>query len=178
MGLTPGLLLFLPVIGLAVCVVAHVVVSRALPGLSHQHGIAMSVLVGCAAVASLVPWSLQADVARLPAIDLWGSALASVITYVLLAYCYVIGFFNIGESARRIRLLIELEAAGERGLSLAEILTLYNARMIIDSRLQRLLSGGQIIERGGRYFIRGRVMLYAAKALMLLKAVLLKRPAS
>jgi hypothetical protein len=59
-------------------------------------------------------------------------------------------------------------------MTLGEILTAYNARMIVEVRSQRLVSGGQIVERGGRYFIKGRLMLYAAKVLVLLKFVFLR----
>jgi hypothetical protein len=164
-----------PVIGLAVCFVAHVVVSRRAPALPRQHGLLVSVLVGAAAVAGLLGPSLADDLTQVPGLDAWAAVVAALAAYVLLAYGYAIGFFNIGESARRIRLLIELEGAGPRGLTLAELLAVYNARMIVEARLQRLLSGGQIVERSGRYYLQSRVMLGAAKALVLLKVLLLCR---
>ena len=108
--------------------------------------------------------------------DLVGLGIAWILTYVALVYWYVFGFFNLGESARRVRLLIELRAAGERGLTLTEILTVYNAGMIIYARLGRLLAGGQIVERDGRYFIGKPLMLYGAKALVLLKIAFLRAP--
>lgn len=164
-----------PLIALATCFGAHVLVSRTAPALPHQHGLLISVLTGGIVLVGALTPSLGADVTRMGAVDAWGSLAASLLAYLLLAYCYVIGFFNIGESARRIRLLIELEGAGRDGLTLPEVLTVYNARMIVDARLERLLSGGQIVERGGRYFLRSRVMLTAAKGLVLLKIVLLRR---
>ena len=164
-----------PLLGLAVCVVAHVLVSRSAPALPHQHGLLVSVAIGGMVLAAALLPSLRDDLARSTALDAWGSLAAALAAYVLLAYCYVIGFFNIGESARRIRLLIELEGAGRDGLTLPEVLALYNARMIVDARLQRLLAGGQIVERDGRYFLRSRIMLTAAKALLLVKIVLLRR---
>lgn len=170
MGLPIAVLALGPLIGLAVCVVVHVLVSRAAPALPRLHGIAVSVGAGLV-VASVLPW--LADSGAPTDIGGWGAALAWLSTYLLLAYCYVIGFFNLGESARRIRLLIELEQAGPRGLSLEEILTVYNARMIVTLRTERLMTGGQIVERDGRYVLRSPVMLRAAKALTLLKVVLL-----
>jgi hypothetical protein len=121
--------------------------------------------------------ALRDDLARVPAVDAWGSAAASLAAYVAFAYCYVIGFFNIGESARRIRLLIELSGAGPRGLTVPEILAVYNARMVLDARLYRLSVSGQIAERDGRYVLARRAMLRAAKALVLLKILLLRRRA-
>lgn len=96
-----------------------------------------------------------------------------ITTYFTLVYCYLAGVFNPGESARRIRLLIELRAAGARGMTLDEILTVYDARVIIRARLDRMLAGGQIVERGGRYFIGRPVMLALAKVMVVLKVVLL-----
>ena len=54
-----------------------------------------------------------------------------------------------------------------------EILAAYNAREILAARLGRLVTGGQVIERGGRYFTRPSPMLYIAKGLVLLKLLLL-----
>ena len=164
-----------PGLGLAVCFVAHVVVSRRAPALPHQQGLLAAVAAGAAVVLGLLAPALLDDLTRVSRLDAWGAVAAAMAAYVLLAYCYVIGFFNIGESARRIRLLIELESAGARGLTRDEILTAYNAQMIVDARLQRLLSGGQIAERNGRYVLVSRVMLGAAKALVLLKVLLLRR---
>ena len=103
----------------------------------------------------------------------WEMAGVWVLAYLFLAYCYIIGFFNLGESARRIRLLIELHGAGKRGMTLDEILAAYNARMIVEARLGRLLTGGQILERGGRYVSKRSPMLYIAKMLVLLKILFL-----
>jgi hypothetical protein len=166
-----------PLIGLAACFVAHVVVSRAAPAMPRQHGLLVAVLAGGALVAASIVPTLRADLLRMPVADAWGSTLTSVLAYLGFAYCYVIGFFNIGESARRIRLLIELYAAGPRGLTVPEVLTVYNAQMVLDARLHRLLSSGQIVERGGRYFLRRRVLLHGAHALVVLKILLLRRRA-
>lgn len=160
-----AMLLVGPILGLGVCGVAHVVVSRALRTLPHQHGVMISVLAGGALVVAGMGVAVRGDAGGLSTLDAWGLAIAAGLTYVLLAYCYVIGFFNIGESARRIRLLIELESAGKQGLTLEEILAVYNARMIIEARLGRLLSGGQIVERSRRYLIKRRLMLHAAQCL-------------
>jgi len=53
--------------------------------------------------------------------DLVGHAVLWALTYLSLVYCYVFGFYNVCESTRRVRLLIELLAAGDRGLTLLEI---------------------------------------------------------
>lgn len=159
-----------PLLGLAAGVALHVLLSRALPRLPRRHGIAASTLGGILVVGAL---SLGIGHAAGLDPDRAGTALAHLLTYLLLTYAYVIGFFNLGESARRIRLVIELHQAGPRGLTLAEVLAAYDARTIVELRLARLRTGGQVVERDGRYVLRGRLMLRAAKALGLMKVVLL-----
>ena len=93
-------------------------------------------------------------------------------TYLLLAYCYVVGFFNLSESARRIRLLIELHEAPGHAMTLDEILTAYNARMVVEARLRRLVGAGFLVERGGRYWIGHRAGLWIARGLAALAPLL------
>ena len=171
--LTAATLGLVPFVALLACIVAHVLVSRALPELPRHHGLVLGALTGLAALAALAlpPIGLAAAPG-----DRVGLGVAWTLTYLSLVYWYVFGFFNLGESARRIRLLVELRAAGERGLTRAEILAAYNARMIVDARLGRLLAGGQVVERDGRYFTGKPLMLWGAKALVLLKLVFLGAP--
>lgn len=162
-----------PAIGLLVCVLVHVVVSRTLPTVPRPHAIVGSVLAGLGVMVGMAGALGETRAAGASASEAWGAVAVWILTYAGLAYCYVIGFFNLGESARRIRLLIELHAAGERGMTLDEVLTVYNARMIIEARLARLLSGDQIVVRGGRYILQHQLVLYVAKALVLMKLVVL-----
>lgn len=165
-----------PVLGLFVCLLVHVLLSRAVPKLSRPRGILLSAVAGgvtVAAMAMVLRGTIVAQSAR-------GDDLSTVVSwwlaYLALIYAYVFGFFNVGESARRVRLLIELHEAGERGLTQEECLRAYNAEMIVDARLRRLLAGGQIQQRNGRYFIGHRLMLYVAKLFVLLKLVFFGSP--
>jgi hypothetical protein len=162
-----------PIIGLSLCVFTHIAISRMMPMLSHLKGIISSFVIGLIAVLGL---SLTFAVSRISLVSLGdavGSSLVWIVSYVCLAYCYVIGFYNVGESARRVRILIELYSAGVKGMTLEEILAVYNARVIVAARLDRLLGSGQIVERDGRYFIGSPFMLYVSKILVLLKVVFL-----
>ena len=98
-------------------------------------------------------------------------ATANLLIYAALGYCDV-HFINLGETARRIRILRELYETPE-GLSQEEILKHYNAKHVVDMRLRRLLGNGQIIERQGRYYIGSPVMLFIAKSITALKFVIL-----
>ena len=97
----------------------------------------------------------------------------STVTYIALGYCYF-HFINLGETARRVRIAIELWES-EIGLSMDEILKRYNALMIINVRLQRMISNKQIVHRDGRYYIAKPIMLYLAKAIVIMKLILLNK---
>ena len=162
-----------PFIGLLSCLIVHVVLSRAMPTLPRHRGLAASGLVGLALVVTLALAFTQRYADSIPAPDRWGAVVVWALTYLALAYCYVFGLFNLGESARRIRLLVEVQETGHRGLTLEEIQAVYNARVIIELRLQRLVAGGQITEQDGRYFSRRSSMLYVSKLLVFLKLLFL-----
>lgn len=154
------------------CVLAHVLLTRFRPGLFRLKAAVYSFLAGMLFIGGVI-WMFRV---RMLPVSLWdtiGYAMLWIVSYLCLVYCYFFGFFNLGESARRVRLLIELYLAGERGMTLEEILSAYNARMIVAARLDRLLSSGQIIEKDGRYFVGKPIMLYLAKALVLMKVLFL-----
>jgi hypothetical protein len=161
-----------PMIALLFGLVVHVLASRTLTTTPHHHTAAASVAVGLAATAGITVAALP-RMTSLASIDRWGLAGVSLLTYLCLAYFYVFGFYNLGESARRVRLLVELHSAGANGMTRPEILAAYNARMIVAARLHRLLASGQVVQRDGRYFVGNPLMLTLAKTLVLLKVIYL-----
>jgi hypothetical protein len=159
-----------PLLGFVVCAASHVAVSRARPALPRHHGVLAGVVVGFGLVAGLaVVFAVRST---LPATDRWGAAATWVVAYLALVYFYAFGVFNPGESARRVR----LRARGAAGMTLDEILATYNARMIVETRLERMLVAGEIVERGDRYVIGRSVMLSVAKFLVLLKLLFYGAP--
>ncbi len=111
---------------------------------------------------------------RVAAVDRSPAAtLTNVVIYLALCYCYF-HFINLGETARRIRMLRELYDSHD-GLTTGEILERYNANEIVDKRLQRLISNRQVVYRDGRYTIGNPLMLFIAKAIVSVKMVLLGR---
>ena len=91
------------------------------------------------------------------------------LVYSGFAYSYF-HFFNMSETARRIRIL--------RDLFLKDILDFeaakskYTLETQVRNRLDRLLALGQIKTAGDRYFIRNRFFMYVAIILMRLMKVL------
>ena len=111
--------------------------------------------------------------AKPPLMECFAQLSLSTVTYIALGYCYF-HFINLGETARRVRIAIELWES-EIGLSMDEILKRYNALMIINVRLQRMISNKQIVHRDGRYYISKPIMLYLAKAIVIMKLILLNK---
>ncbi|MFA4854637.1 MAG: hypothetical protein WC616_04720 [Candidatus Omnitrophota bacterium] len=95
----------------------------------------------------------------------------NLIIYLCFSYCYF-NFINMGETARRIRLLRELDEA-PAGLTQEEMLKRYNAQEIINIRMSRLIHNGQVLLRDGRYYVGSPVMLLISKAIVLMKLIVL-----
>ena len=91
--------------------------------------------------------------------------------YSALGYCYF-HFINLGETARRIRILRDIYDS-KYGLSMNEILERYNAKEIVEKRINRLLNNGQIIYKDGRYYIGSPTMVLISKTIVAMKLILL-----
>ena len=83
-------------------------------------------------------------------------------------------FVNMGETARRIRLLLELREGG--ALTEAELLSRYNADGIVGARMGRLLRNGQVRLVEGRYAPGAPAVLFMERALTAMKRIFLGRP--
>jgi len=95
----------------------------------------------------------------------------NLIIYLSFSYCYF-NFINMGETARRIRLLRELYDSNQ-SLNKQEVLLRYNAEEVIDLRMRRLVNNHQIILRQGRYYVGSPVMLLIARGMVLMKMIVL-----
>ncbi len=97
------------------------------------------------------------------------------ISYICLSYGYF-HFINLGETARRIRILRELNNSNN-GLTLEELLKRYNAKTIVDVRIIRLINNRQIVVKNKRYYIGNPAVFFMARFLVVLKFMLLgKKP--
>lgn len=96
--------------------------------------------------------------------------LVNLITYASLEYCYF-NFVTLGETGRRIRILREIYES-EDGLTLDGLLSRYNAEEILRRRLDRLLKNGQIVLKGGRFFVGVPIFLWYVEIIFLLQGIL------
>ena len=160
----------LPVLGLAGNVLCQILSLRVL-----RCGLLRSVYVGFAlGWAADIILRVSLSPAGATPLGLAGESAVDSVIYACLGYCYF-HFINLGETARRIRIIRELQECPE-GLDLSGLLARYNARMIVEARLGRLLRNGQVTLEGNRLRIGRPTVLFMARGLTLLKRLLLGRP--
>jgi len=155
------LLALAPILGLAANVVVQVAACRTTRPFRLLRSVAIGFtasLVSAGALAISLALSLELSTPEIAA-----QLLLALLTTAMLGYCYF-HFLNLGQTARRVRILRELVEAGG-GLTRDELLKRYNAQEMIDQRLGRLLRGGQVVLRGGRYVIGKRAVLRMAQAI-------------
>lgn len=157
----------LPIAGLAVNAAAHIAMSRKSPKADPVVLIRRAFAVGLVVMAALelaMPghWLLTR----------FGSMALELLTYGALGYCYA-HFVNLGATARRIRMLVELSDAPD-GLTEAELFERYSAIEILGRRIARLEDNAEIRREGGRMYTGGsRKVLFMARAITALKMILL-----
>jgi len=98
-------------------------------------------------------------------------SLVTIVSYLCLSFCYLC-FIQLGVSALRIRLLQELYNS-PNGLTMDEILGLYNSKHIIDYRVKRLINNGQIIIKRDRYYVKMSITLIMAMILEVCRFIIL-----
>jgi hypothetical protein len=167
----PWLLACAPVIGLA----ANVGVQIASYRLAGRRGLLTSVVAGFAAglVATAVVVIATCVVGEEGAGVTAAQLVLNLATAGALGYGYF-HFINLGETARRVRILREFVEAGG-ALSPQEVLERYNAQAIVQVRLGRLLKTGQVTLRDGRYYIGRTTVLTMARIMEALKVLVLGR---
>ena len=100
---------------------------------------------------------------------LWGLVYLLIIFNGLL-YIYF-HFYNMSETARRIRLLILIHT-GSEFINVDNINNNYDVTSMVKLRLQRLQAMGQISQSEGKYFVIARLLMIGALALNLWRTLL------
>lgn len=91
------------------------------------------------------------------------------IVYTAFAYTYF-HFFNMSETARRIRILYEIHHAG--ALPFAELEAFYKTSDIVNFRLKRLVAIKRLKYTDGFYSMSGKILYWAALFIKLWRNVL------
>lgn len=146
---------------------SHMVLVRVFSRMAPQ-----IVAIGAGLVGAL-PTGLLVGTLALPAPSALLRAPVAVtyvaVVYACIAYSYF-HLFNMSETARRIRILRELHAAGS--LTAEEISRLYSGASVLEARFDRLLATGQLEARADRFVRAGRFLYMAACLVRLWRLVL------
>jgi hypothetical protein len=168
---TPGAGAAIPLVGLMVNALAQLALGRLPLPIGQVRRQFISFGFGIAATVGLLV--AQAHQGRPSGMDLWGDFLLGTGTYVCLGFC-LFNLINANLSSLRVRMLREYLRVSPTPLSDAHLTALYPAGLILDSRLERLGAGGQIIEVGGRYQARDGAVVKIATFFAALRRLLLR----
>jgi len=163
--------ILIPIIGLSANVVVHVISFRYFFKLELMKSVYLGFVFG-----SLIVFLLELYVLlywKISLLDFLFISITNFLIYLSLGYCYF-HFINLSITARRIRILRVLYETKE-GLSLNEIMHRYNAKDMIEIRINRMLNNGQIMFKNNKYFIGKPLMLYMAKLVVMMKFILFNR---
>lgn len=155
----------LPVLTLLMLAGTHVALLRAIPTMRPYA--AFGVAAGLWLAAEVLLDGFGAALTGVGWVEFGPSNLAS---YLALAYCYF-HFFNLGETGRRMRLIIELRSR-PGAMTCDELLLRYSAGELMGRRIDRLVADGQIGLRGDRYVVSGRAMSSIAVVILALRRVI------
>ena len=166
-----ALWVLVPCLALAVHSVAHVLVMRARTDLRTLPAFLMGFGAGIIAEVTADAWIAQL---ALDPVGAWlHTGAPNLLAFFALSYSYF-HFVNLGETGRRIRILVELYRA-PNGLTENELLVRYDSNEILRRRIERLTTAGQIDLREGRAYGTGRAMWCTARFIMFLKYVVAGR---
>lgn len=151
-------------LALAASLLAHIVCQRltrfhVLPyKISLASGFATLIVVEALTFQAGGPWLLLGDVIMFCA-----------------GWFIYLNFVQAGQSSLRVRILLELQTAGTDGLSHDDLHARYNDRVLTRQRLERLISGGAVIRRGGRLRLASPSLSLLIGVMRVLKQLYLSR---
>jgi hypothetical protein len=148
-----------PILGLVVYCLTHAIVCRCLSGRGPYGPLVGSFLPGL--LASILATLLAAGKMQLPWTDVAGYLCLNVVSYGALGWGYF-HFVNMNIASLRIRMLYELAEANGR-LPKACLLARYGSADTIALRIERLVHGGHLVYRQGRFFSGKGHFLCAAR---------------
>jgi hypothetical protein len=143
---------------------SHMVLARAFPRVAPQIVAIGAGLVGALLLVGTLALPAPSALLRVPV-----AVTYVAVVYACIAYSYF-HLFNMSETARRIRILRELHAAGS--LTAEEISRLYSGASVLEARFDRLLATGQLEARADRFVRAGRFLYMAACLVRLWRLVL------
>ena len=170
------IILLITVISVLVPFVIHVFLSRTCrlftDPVARQKGAILSCLLGLGLVlAALITWVNLNGLSR--ASDNWWSIVFTIGVYLLWSYVYF-HFFNMSETARRIRIL--LGDPQPPTLKRIDSNQSYTCDKMIKIRLQRLVSLGELRKIDNKYLTGKRILVFPSFIISCLHNLLFHSP--
>ena len=164
-----ALQVFAPILGMTVNVLTQILSFRIKVNLSLLRSIYLGFFCG---LLTMIVFDLAIMIHNESSLNYFiGIFLVNLIIYGSLGYCYF-NFNNLGETARRIRLLREIYDSKE-GLTSVELVDLYSGKEVLSRRIERLLKNNQVILRDNKYLIGNPSILWIANIIIFLKVMVL-----
>jgi putative flippase GtrA len=166
-------LLLVVVVVCAALPVSHALFARAV--LARRADVSpQKTLVGLVLALNLPLWLAVVYAVRAASIlDILGALVFAAAVFNAFGYAYF-HFFNLSETGRRVRLLLQLNEAG--AIDTATLEGQYSPEHMVQVRLQRLQQMGQLrTDAAGKFYIQGKLLLMAAWVLEYLGGLLASR---
>ena len=143
-----AMLTFAPVLGLAAYCLSHVLLGR----LKLKRGYYYPLFLGCGvgAMVTLIATIAALLITKAGTLDFAALAGMNLLEYLAFSFGYF-NFINLNIASLRIRMLQEL---AERGgaMPAAELAACYNTGEVVALRIDRLVRGGHLVVKQGRFY--------------------------
>lgn len=149
---------------LLLAIAGHAAALRA--GARHVSAYGISLALGLCAVPGAV--------LLLPGEDFAGSVATAALLFCAWWFLFL-NFFQSSESSLRVNILRHMASHGGR-LDREQLFLKYNDATLIRLRVERMVQGGGIVERDGRYFVASGGLRALARFFRLLKMLIMGRP--
>jgi len=141
----------IPIAGIVVDVASQIALSRLPLGVGHVRR--QFLAFGCGLAAVVLLTLIFRPLLGAGLLEEAAGLLVSGLTYAFLGFVFF-NALNANLSSLRVRLLKELLNREPHGLSATTLLERYGAAEILTARIGRLAAGGQLTQRGDRYFFQ------------------------
>lgn len=160
-----------PIAAMLVNVAAQVFFFRSRQGGQYFRSILEGFLFGGVALVAFETFSVVSSSATADRLLMAGTVNLPI--FLCLSYCYY-NFVQLGQTSIRIRMYTEIASRPE-GVAVEEIEHEYDEAALTELRLRRLIESGDVIAKGGCYFVARRRLLLIANIIFAAKHFLLRK---
>ena len=164
-----------PLIGLLLNALLFLLLARILPGDRPLVTVVFAFIFGLISQILLTHLALHAQTSEVLVYLAYSTS--NFLTYVSLGFGFFV-FVNLNIASIRLRVLREILESGTQRVTIDTLLSLYDAKEMVQSRITRLVQGGHLVERKGRYYTGKLIFLIIARIMDFLKAAIIGKKRS